>query len=375
MRSVGLKKQVHPAITAIVVIGVLVAVDYAWYKGLIWKPPPITPRPGGPTGSAPPPVTTILGRTDVTVDTFSGDLEPGDADGPGHAARFDRPTGLAVDAQGNVYVADTGNHRIRKIAPDGQTTTLAGSVQGFKDGPAAQAQFNAPCGLAVSPDGAIYVADSGNNAIRLIVGGRVSTVKCASPPGSTARNDYGPNRPISIAYFAGAKPMISVAEAGSRMLSQFHLDGTHIISVPVEQVVTCVVAPVNGSSMESSTMPETGEIRVSSKNGATSLLPLKNVHIQDSQEPALAVRHPVAMWPMGDTWLVTDSVHPAVLRLSGGSVEVLAGTCSSAEPMRGSRDGDGSKAQFGILSGIVADNKGHVYVADTGNNEIRRITL
>ena len=90
----------------------------------------------------------------------------GSADGTGTAASFNLPTGVAVSSDGmTVYVADYSNHRIRKIdTSDGETTTLAGSVQGFADGTGTAASFSYPAGVAVSPDGGtVYVADNFNS--------------------------------------------------------------------------------------------------------------------------------------------------------------------------------------------------------------------
>jgi DNA-binding beta-propeller fold protein YncE len=93
----------------------------------------------------------------------------GYADGPADEARFKSPRGVAVDAAGNVYVADTGNHRIRRIGRDGTVTTVAGSGErGSKDGPALVAEFDRPRDLAVGPDGTLYVVDEGNHCVRAI---------------------------------------------------------------------------------------------------------------------------------------------------------------------------------------------------------------
>ena len=113
-----------------------------------------------------------------SVTTLAGDGQPGHADGTGRAARFHAPGGIALDRRGNVYVADTYNDRIRRIAPDGSVTTLAGSAQpGNADGPASMAAFDTPSAIAVDKEGTLYVADTGNNAIRRIgFDGTVSTI-------------------------------------------------------------------------------------------------------------------------------------------------------------------------------------------------------
>lgn len=103
--------------------------------------------------------------------------EIGDADGPGYAANFNAPVGLAVFEYGGIVVADTYNDKI-KLIKDGIVTTLAGSSRGFADSSAASAKFDTPCGIAALKDGSILVADTMNSRIRLIspVGSSVSTI-------------------------------------------------------------------------------------------------------------------------------------------------------------------------------------------------------
>jgi DNA-binding beta-propeller fold protein YncE len=110
------------------------------------------------------------------VSTFAGSGERGFADGPSHLAAFRLPCGIAVDLRGHVYVADQGNNRIRMIR-DGQVSTLAGNgTEGFADGPAAQAMFRSPGGVSVDRNSNVYVADTNNNRIRMILDGQVSTL-------------------------------------------------------------------------------------------------------------------------------------------------------------------------------------------------------
>ena len=117
------------------------------------------------------------------VSTVAGTaLMCGSADGTGAAARFNYPQGVAVDGLGNVYVADTGNDTIRRIAPGGAVTTIAGTpgVSGFADGAGPSALFAQPVALAVDGSGNIYVGDQGNQAIRRIdASGVVTTLATA----------------------------------------------------------------------------------------------------------------------------------------------------------------------------------------------------
>jgi len=103
-------------------------------------------------------------------------------DGAADSSAFDQPIGLDYDAEGNIYVADAGNHAIRKIAPNGTVTTIAGDgVMGFRDGVGSEARFYYPSDVAVAADGTIYVADTLNHAIRKIdKNGRVTTLNAAS---------------------------------------------------------------------------------------------------------------------------------------------------------------------------------------------------
>jgi sugar lactone lactonase YvrE len=105
--------------------------------------------------------TTIAGNPNNNMGAF--------ADGPGNTARFNRPLGIAVDSAGNLYIGDYGNNRIRKITPTGTVTTIAGDgTYGLKDGPGPTARFGNPCGIAVDKQGNIYVADLSNNCIRML---------------------------------------------------------------------------------------------------------------------------------------------------------------------------------------------------------------
>ena len=165
--------------------------------------------------------------SDGTVTTLAG-FEEGFADGEGSAARFDTPSGLALDRSGNLYVADTGNHAIRKITPWGMVSTVAGTgVAGFRDGVAAQAQFNGPIGVAVDAHGNVYVADTYNDRIRRIdAQGQVSTVAGGERPGDADGLGAQARFDTPTALAVDADGIVWVADTRNNALRRIGPDGT-----------------------------------------------------------------------------------------------------------------------------------------------------
>jgi len=344
-------------------------VQFTWWKFLVAREPPS--RRGGGGGGGPPPRAqefVLLGRADVAVRTFAGDQQPGNMDGPGHAARFDRPTGLAIDARSNLYVADAGNHRIRMVSAEGDVTTLAGSAAGYADGPALQARFSAPCGVCLGPDGTVYVADTGNGRIRRIKDGQVTTVGAA--PAQAAQTLHRIQTYLQeLHYVAGANPGLIVADASSARLRRFSVDG-----VPQrDQAMPGPPISVLGDPL-TVTVPTAGILILGPKT-------LKNLGFEATDDVTadqanhMFVKQPLAICPFQKGWLLTDSEYRAVIRVLNDKAQVVAGFCSTAGPGRGYRDGDGRTSLFGTVCGIVSDGKRYAFVADTGNNCIRRLDV
>ena len=166
-----------------------------------------------------------------SVSTLAGTAGTrGDADGPGSSAQFNYPSGVAVDASGNVYVADTYNDIIRKIDPTGMVTTLAGSagISGGTDGTDSDALFNQPCGVAVDASGNVGVADTGNATIRRITpGGAVITLAGTAGVAGLGNSAGGVvlfNQPHGLV--ADGAGNLFVADTGNAAIRKIAPDGT-----------------------------------------------------------------------------------------------------------------------------------------------------
>ncbi len=273
------------------------------------------------------------------VSTLAGTGAPGYRDGLGPTAQFNYPNGVAVDAAGNVYVADTFNHRIRIIHPDLEVGTLAGDGEaGHRDGPAAQAQFNAPTDVAVDTAGIIYVADSQNNRIRVISPeGMVSTLA-----GSGERGFQ--DGPPAQAQFDG--PSRLAVDASGNVYVCDSLDrefrGNHAVRhITPDGTVTTLA----GNGRPGLTDGPLAEARFYHLGGLD-VDTAGNLYVADVLSERIRVITPQGM------------------------VYTLAGTGAS-----GYADGPGSKATFLWPKGVVLDRAGRLYVADCASNRIRIIDL
>jgi sugar lactone lactonase YvrE len=165
---------------------------------------------------------------DGTVSTLAGSGRGGFADGTGAAAQFNGPIGVAVDGEGNIIIADEGNHRVRKITPDGTVSTLAGSARmGFADGAGAAAQFCSPTGVAVDGEGSIITADEGNQRLRKITpDGTVSTLAGSEnaefADGAGAAAQF--NCPVGVAV--DGEGSIIIADYHNQRVRKITPDGT-----------------------------------------------------------------------------------------------------------------------------------------------------
>lgn len=175
-----------------------------------------------------------------SVSTFAGSARfSGTLDGIGSAARFNGPMSLVCDASGNVIVTDSSNHTIRKITPAGVVTTIAGEAgkAGSSDGVGKSARFNLPSGIAVDKAGNIFIADTGNQTIRMIapngtvstIGGQVMQVGSADGTGTAARF----KDPIGLAV--DATGALYIADTGNHTIRKATLvSGSSVTGIQVQ---------------------------------------------------------------------------------------------------------------------------------------------
>ena len=364
------KQQISPKITAAVLLSVLIMVQWLWWRGLVMKP---KPQPGsgrqGQSLAPPSEIPVLVGRKDVFVGTLAGAPEPGDADGAGYQAQFDTPMGLDFDRQGSLYVADSRNHRIRRITPSGTTTTLAGSTPGYKDGAAGEAQFYLPCGVATAPDGTVYVADTGNHRIRRIKDGQVTTLAGSLPGLADGRGSSVKfNLPCAVTYAASPKPLLYVADSLNRRVRVLDLDGSVTGGWDVPGIPTAVLA----GTPPTVAVPQAGAFVSGTKI-------LRSVPIElgetSGKQDDFTLHRPLALCAAPDGWFVTDAAQCAIFYVKAGKAFLLAGRSRGRVTVPGWQDADGERALFGKVSGIASDGKGNLYVSDSSSNCIRRIAL
>lgn len=276
-----------------------------------------------------------------TVTTITGTLAGrGTADGTGAAARFAMPHGLAVDASGTVWVADSGNALIRRVSAAGAVTTLAGGARvGFStelgDGKGVLAGFFEPSGIVVDSQGTAFVADLHHNTLRKVLGDGTVTTLAGQPGASNAADGIG-----SAARFAELTG-VTAERTGMLYVSDFN---TVRRIDPATGAVTTIAGPV-------------GSLSAGSVDGTGSTARFGYL-------PAIAIDSASNLY-------VVDKWNNNVRKITpGGVVTTLAGTAGAS----GSADGQGAAARFNNPQGIAVDAEGNVYVADTDNDLIRRIT-
>jgi hypothetical protein len=329
-----------------------------------------------------------------TVSTVAGfAFTPALQDGTGTDARFRNPTHLAIDGADNLYVADAGNHCIRKVTPAGVVTTLAGSptgAPGSVDGVGTAARFNRPCGIVSDVAGNLYVGDTGNQTIRRISAADTSVTTFAGQAGQFGNTDgVGSaarfNNPLGLAldlsgnvyvadYFNGTvrriAPDATVTTVAGLAGTPGAADGTGSaarFNIPVGVAVagSGLVYVSEWSNHTIRTVTAAGDVTTLAGHA-----PETGTTDGSGDLARFAVPAGLAVDSSGDTFVV-DSMNCTIRKITAaGLVSTFAGTAGAC----GSADGTGSAAQFNLALGLAIDASDSLYVADTANHTIRKIT-
>jgi DNA-binding beta-propeller fold protein YncE len=274
--------------------------------------------------------------TNGVVTTLAGLLgTPGSADGSGSSARFDSPTGLALGPDGALYVSDTGNHTLRRVTTNGVVTTVAGSAGNadYADGPATAARFNQPLGLAITPDGTVFVADSGNHLIRVLATNGTVSVLAGNPETFGSANGRGTNA------FFNSPVGLALASDGSLFVSD--ANNFTIRRVTAAGIVTTIAGAAGHDG---------------SADG-----PAASARFGKPAELALAPN---------STLYIADAAHHTIRRLTpDGRVSTIAGLVGAD----GAVDGANGLARFFNPYGLAIAARGHLVVADTYNQTVREL--
>ena len=327
-------------------------------------------------------------QSGLYVSTFAGVPFAGSfADGPGSAARFNAPLGLAIDREDNLIVADFRGARIRKIDPAGNVTTIAGGVQGFANGIGTAARFYGPAGVAIDKNGNILVADYGNNRIRQIAPNGVVTTIAGS-------GQYGNQNGAALTARFARPTGVAVDEAGVIYVLD---SATNLIrKIDTNRIVTTLAGNYNGyndgigeqaSFSFSGAAPQLcfdrqGNLivadffnsrlrQVTPEGVVTTIAGDGNFELKDGPALQASFFLATAVAPDNDGNIIVGDWHNGAVRrlnLTQRTVSTIAGN-----GVEDHVDGPALQASFVRPGGVAVDSKGNIFVSDYFTHTIRRI--
>lgn len=317
----------------------------------------------------------------VNVTTLAGS-DAGFADGTGTSAKFYFPVGIICDAQGNVYVGDASNDRIRKITPAGLVTTFAGSTQGNVDGTGTAAKFNTPVGVCTDAQGNFYVGDIGNYMIRKITPGALVSMVAGGTEGSGNGQGIAAQFKYPVGVCTDLQGNIYVADNKNHSIRKITPTG----------LVTTFAGGTAGTADGNGTAAQFDEpygicsdaqgniyvadnvnhrIRKITPAGVVSTIAGSTAGMQNGNAATAKFNQPdgICVDAQGNIYVSDYYNHCIRMITPAGVVSTLAGG------IPGYQDGNASEARFDRPGSICLDTQGNLYVADRYNHRIRKIAL
>jgi len=292
---------------------------------------------------------------DGTIQTVAGggSIAPGvNGDGsPAVSMQLNSPRNVAIDPDGTMYISDFGAHRVYRVSADGTLTTLAGTGKaGFTgdNASAGLAQLNSPAGIASDGNGSVYIADSGNNRVRKVFRGVITTVSSITAPTGLVLSPSGTLYIASASYVGTSFHSIGPASA-----LDIALDAAGTVYITAGQLVREVTTDGKVSTVAGSGAPR---------------------YFGGDNGPAVNARmHSPSGLTVDDAgnWYVADTGNNRIRKISSsGIITTIAGT-GVAGP--GGDNGPAAAAQLSAPRSVAIDSLRNLYIADTGNNRVRKI--
>jgi hypothetical protein len=323
---------------------------------IAWSTLNLTAKNPAPTGGSygPVAINVFAGVYEKVIAGQANNNSCVNSDGTGSSAGFCSPLGIALGADGNLYVSDFFNCSIRKVTPVGVVTTVAGGSAnncGYAEGPAARALFSQPSGVGFDGSGSLYVADAGNQAVRAISGGSVSTLTGGNGAGNT-------NGAPNVAQFAFNVNCCPYPMAGIA----FDPDNSSLYIADTGNCTIRQVTLAGAGAGTVATIAGTGTCGYNTDSGAS------GTTVEFNQPAGIAFVHGAS-----DVLYVGDSNNCKVRSISttgSNAVATVAGsTC-------GYSDGAGAAAQFDSVQGVTFDSTdGALYVTDPNNCNVRQVLI
>ncbi|RWY52511.1 T9SS type B sorting domain-containing protein [Mucilaginibacter gilvus] len=342
---------------------------------------PIAPLPPDMRSASGPVPKNIYGQ----VTTFAGNGTPGFINAKGTAASFSNPLDIKLDQAGNLYVADEGNSAIRKISPDGTVITIAGNgTAGYLDGIGTAAKFDGPSGLVFDDAGNLYVADRYNHLIREITPSGVVSIYTGIP-GVSGKTNNTLNNPLCLTFLSG---QMYVADSGNGQIREANFG--YVVPFAGQSPAGTYLGDINGpgvrASVGFSTSIQTGpdgnmyfangeKIRKITPsavvNTEVGVFMSKGAYDGDSHTAVFNNTYGITIAKAG-TMFISDPGNQLIRRF--GRREDFVSKLAGDPYNSGAIDGIGIGARFNNPAGMCIDDAGFIYLADAGNNLIRKIS-